>query len=167
MKTNLLSLLRKNQELNANVSIDVGLRIDEPVEIVLAEEGFKEVVDLAKYVEANHYFDSWSGKISQSYLPKGMSIRPDYLLNPMKKLVPCAMTWIGFAVLVEGSVTACSCRDVDGNSDLVVGNIKVDSLSNILKSDKVSRLRQEWGNRGWIPDICQDCSHYNSATTLM
>ena len=166
MKGNLLDLLRKNQQLQLNVSINVGLRIDEPIESVLAEADFQEVVDLADTVDANIYFDSWGGKIEQSQLTGSMRLRPQYL-NPMKMLVPCAMTWTGFAVLVDGSVTACSCRDVDGNSDLIVGNIQTQSLSDILTSPQVQKLRQDWGKEGWIPDICRDCSHYSSVANLL
>jgi radical SAM protein with 4Fe4S-binding SPASM domain len=166
MKNNLLALLRKNQELATKVSIDIGLRIDESLELVSSEEGFKEVIELANAVDANKYFDSWGGKIKQSDLTGNMRLRPQYL-NPFKTVIPCAMTWIGFAVLVDGSVTACSCRDVDGNSDLIVGNIQTDSLSDILNSSKVQKLRQEWGKQGWLPDICMDCSHYSSAANLL
>jgi len=150
MKNNLLTLLRKNQELATNVLINIGLRIDESLALVLEEEGFKEVIELADTVDANHYFDSWGGKIKQSDLTGNMRLRPQYL-NPFKTVIPCAMTWIGFAVLVDGSVTACSCRDVDGNSDLIVGNIQTDSLSDILNSSKVQKLRQEWENKVGYP----------------
>jgi len=166
MKQNLLDLLRTNHELGRPVKILIGLRIDRPVEEVLNNPEFKEVIELTDSIDANAYFDSWSGRIKPEDLTGNMKLRPNALMF-MKKRTPCAQLWSGVGVLVDGTVTACACRDLNGDSDLVLGNINKSSLPDLYHSEYVKKLRGDWFDGRNIPNICRDCTHYNPYTSLM
>lgn len=166
MKQNVLDLLRANNELGRPVKISIGLRIDKPMEEVRNYYGFNEVVELADSVDANYYFDSWSGRIKQENLVGNMKIRPK-VFHFMRKNNPCSMMYSGVGVLVDGTVTVCPCRDLNGDSDLVIGNINESSLHDIYYSKHLEELRNNWLEGKYIPDICRDCSHYNPYTYMM
>lgn len=166
MKKNVLDLLRTNNELGKPVRISIGLRIDKPMKEVLNYPDFKEVIDLADSVEANYYYDSWSGRIKSEDLTGNMKIRPA-IFHYMKKKNPCSMMYSGAGVLVDGTVTVCPCRDLNGDSDLVIGNINESSLPDIYYSKNLEELRDNWFKGKNIPNICRDCSHYNPYTYMM
>ena len=69
------------------------------------------------------------------------------------------MLYAGPQVLTSGVVTACGCRDLEGASELVMGNIHDSSLEEITSGRKIRNLRDRF-YKGKIPDICQDCRHY-------
>ncbi|MFH0959946.1 MAG: radical SAM/SPASM domain-containing protein [Pseudomonadota bacterium] len=166
MKENLLTLLRRNVALGRPVRVAIELRIDRPVEHIQNSSDFREVIKLADSVDANYYFDSWSGKIKPNDLTGNMKIRPNvYVL--MKKRIPCAQLWIGIGVLVDGTVTACSCRDLNGDSDLVLGKINETSLRGLCHSERLRKLRNNWFRGEGIPEICSDCTFYYPYTYLM
>lgn len=158
MKENLLTLLRMNHDLGKPVTIEVSLRIDLPSEEVLNYRGFAEVVELADKVDANMYFDSWNGRIRAESLPGNMKLRPGFLFR--KRRNPCSMLYGGLGVLVDGTVTLCPCRDADGDSELVVGNLREGQLIHMYNSDHVHRLRDDWMRVNRIPAICRGCTHY-------
>ncbi len=166
MKANVLHLLRTNHELGKPVKIHIGLRIDQPLEKVLASPGFDEVMILADSVERNIFFDSWSGRIRNADLPGNMKIRPRLFGGPRRR-IPCGQLWIGLGVLVDGTVTACSCRDLNGDSKLVLGSIGKKTLEELCFSPHLRKLREDWLEGRKIPDLCQDCRHYFPYTYLM
>lgn len=167
MKQNVLDLLRANNELGRPVKISIGLRIDKPMEEVLNYPDFKEISDLADSVDANYYYDSWSGRIRKEDLTGKMRLRPLYYYHFIKKKVPCSMLYSGLGVLVDGTVTVCPCRDLDGDGDLVIGNINTSSLQDIYYSSRLEQIRNDWLEGKHIPNICGDCSHYNPYTYMM
>lgn len=166
MRRNVVDLVRTNHALGKPVRIVIALRIDRPVEEVLALRDFQEVQQLADAVDFNPYFDSWSGRIKPEDLTGQMRLRSASLFL-MKKRVPCGLLWSGTGVLVDGTVTACCCRDLDGDSDLVLGNIGKTSLREMWQSQRMKDLRQEWQNTGRLPNICRDCTHYHPYTHHM
>lgn len=165
MKDNLLLLLRTNRDLEKPVTITVSLRIDRPYEEVLRLPGFDEVRTLADLVETNTFYDNWSGRITKSLLTGNMKVRPNALFL-LKGKVPCSQLYSGFGVLVDGTVTACACRDLNGDSDLVLGNIKTSALKDLWESASLKKLRDDW-TLGRLPAICSDCTIYNPYTYLM
>ena len=48
-----------------------------------------------------------------------MFLRPE----SKSKKIPCRMLYGGPFVLASGAVTACGCRDLEGNSELALGHI--------------------------------------------
>lgn len=167
MKANLLELLRTNHALGRPAKINVRLRLDRPPEEALTLPGFEEVKRLADSVDWNTTnFDSWSGRIKQQDLPGQMKLRRPTPLFLMKG-APCAMLWNGLTVLSNGTVTACACRDLDGTSQLVLGNIRERSLRELWHSERLRDIRQDWFARRHIPDICRDCTLYRSYAMWM
>jgi radical SAM protein with 4Fe4S-binding SPASM domain len=166
MKQNILELLRTNHELGKPVKISLSLRIDEPLNKVINYPGFKEIVALADSINSNYYYDSWGGRITPDNLPKNMKIRPTFF-NFLNKKNPCFMLYLGIGILVDGKATACPCRDLNGDSDLVIGNINKSSLYNIYNSEALEKLRNKWREGKYIPNICKDCNHYSPYTYLM
>ena len=165
MKSNLISLLRANSELGYPCKINILLRTYLPLD-ALNDSEFKDVIKYAESVDSNHYWDDWGGRIKQDELPKGMNIRPNRLVF-MKKKSPCSMLYGGITVLSNGTVTLCGCRDLNGDSDLVVGNIIKDNLANLYNSQLLSKIRNDWIMKMMIPDICRDCKHYTPVTNKM
>jgi MoaA/NifB/PqqE/SkfB family radical SAM enzyme len=164
MKANLLELLRVNHELGRPAHIEVGLRVDRPMEEVLKYPGFDEVLRLADTVSSNSYFDNWSGRIESADLSGTMRIRPD-AYKFVKKRLPCAQLWVGSLILVDGTVTACGCRDLNGDSELVLGNIHETPLREMLRSEGFAKLQRDWLG-GKLPSICVDCRHYRPYTAI-
>lgn len=166
MKQNVLDLLRTNNELGRPVRISVGLRLDKPTEEVFNHPGFNEIIELADSVDANYYYDNWCGRIKSEDLSGNMKIRPR-IFHFMKKRNPCSMMYSTVGVLVDGTVTVCPCRDLNGDSDLVIGNINRSSLHDIYYSKQPEKLRNDWLEGKYIPNICRDCTHYNPYTYMM
>ena len=166
MKENVLDLLRMNKELRRPVKIHIYLRIDKLFQEIRDLPGFTEVISLADSVETNSYFDSWDGRIKQHDLPARMRLRPRWYKTFMHT-VPCSMMYSGVGVLVDGTVTVCPCRDLNGDSELVIGNIHQEDLSTMFYSDKLEGIRNRWCSGKGIPDICRDCSHYNPYSHMM
>jgi hypothetical protein len=71
-------------------------------------------------------FDNWSGAIVQKKLPGMMMIR----LRKSKNR-PCSMLYSGPTVLSNGVITACGCRDLNGDSEHVIGHVKTDTLLSV------------------------------------
>ena len=85
----------------------------------------------------------------------------------MRKKAPCSMMFGGIGVLSDGTATICPCRDLNGDSELVVGNIKESGLKGLCHSSKIEKLRNLWFQGISVPAICADCKHYNPYTYLM
>lgn len=166
MKQNVLDLLRANDKLGRPVKITINLRIDKPMDEVLNYSGFDEVVKLAYSVDAPYYYDSWSGRIKSEDLTGNMKIRST-MFNFIKRKIPCLAIYSGIGILVDGTATVCPCRDLNGDSDLVVGNINNSSLKDIYYSERLEKLRDNWLEGKYIPNICRDCTHYNPYTYMM
>lgn len=166
MKQNVLALLRANHEMGKPIRVSINLRIDKPVAEVVNLPDFQEVRQLADSVGATFYFDNWAGKIKQEDLTGNMKLRPRWL-HPLRRFEPCRFLYSGIVVLVDGSIVMCGCRDLDGRSELYLGNIREMSLAEAYHSPYLRRLRHRWLNAGEIADICRDCLLYSPRTCLM
>jgi len=166
MKKNTIDLLRSNHQLGKPVKIVLGLRIDKPYQEVTNYPDFQEVKELADEITSNYYYDSWDGRIQNKDLSGNMKIRPNFM-NFFRRNTPCAMLYGALGVLVDGTVTVCPCRDLNGNSDLVLGSVKERSLQELYLSPKLQQIRENWLSALRIPDICRNCLHYNPYTYLM
>ncbi len=57
-------------------------------------------------------------------------------------------------------MTLCGCRDLNGDTELVRGNIRNKSILEMWQDPGVDNVRKGfWLSR--YPKICQDCSFYN------
>jgi len=161
MKDNLINILRSNDKLGRPVKISISLRIDKKLTEVLKDNDFREIQRLADSVVANYFFDDWGGRINSAELPQGMKIRPR-IFQFLRKRNPCSMLYGSLAVLSNGTATLCGCRDLNGDSELVLGDVRKKSLNDLYNSEYSNKLRSDWLSGKKIPDICKNCTHYSS-----
>jgi len=162
-KRNLIDLLIINRELGNPCEIKIGLRTCQTFKEVMSNKEFREIVILSNEVDINYYFDDWAGAIKSFDLLKGMKLRPFSLLI-LRRKAPCWMLYGGLAILSDGTVAMCGCQELEGDSDLVLGNIMDSSLVDLYKSEQANMIRKNWLNGIRIPDICRNCRNYNPYT---
>lgn len=106
--------------------------------------------------EFTNFYDNWGG-----------SVRPEDMIGDMrmrkerkKAGVPCQALYHSF-VEYQGNVRLCGCRFLDKEDDgLVVGNIKNDTLKNILAPHNVLRIMEKFKKEETLPEVCQGCTLY-------
>jgi radical SAM protein with 4Fe4S-binding SPASM domain len=64
-------------------------------------------------------------------------------------------------IFVDGKLGLCGCRDYNADSELIVGDIRKESLQEIWRSDKVRMLREKFW-KGKQPEICKTCTAYSN-----
>lgn len=160
MLKNLLTLLEENQRRDSPLEIIVNIKpTPESVEVILGHPDYQKVralvgPDLDQQVLQRTFFvDDWIGAVK---LPDYLKKRPLY---PRRKR-PCRLLYKGLMLYSNGNVGACSCRDFEASSELILGNVETDTLSDIWNGEKLTRLRKEWREENVVPGICQSCSHY-------
>ncbi|MEK7234271.1 MAG: radical SAM protein [Elusimicrobiota bacterium] len=106
-------------------------------------------------IDGINAFDSWAGAIKEEDLASaGLAARP----MPEKR-GPCHRLLTTPVVLADGRVNACACRDVE--AELIIGDLKDQSLAQILSGDKLHELIEQH-DRGEFPPVCQRCTYYDS-----
>ncbi len=107
-------------------------------------------------------YDNWGGLITKEDVEDiGIKIKDSSCVY--KKGI-CTLIFDRIAVLADGRVNACACRDVNGS--LNIGNIKNNSLANILSIDNsvYQDIIQEQIDGKFRP-ACKECSFYRSIYT--
>ncbi|MBI4248227.1 MAG: radical SAM protein [Elusimicrobia bacterium] len=100
-------------------------------------------------------FDNWGGDISEeTLLAADLTPRP----LPLKR-GPCHRLLTGPAVLADGRVNACACRDVEAT--LIIGDLKTQSMQAILSGAPLKELLDKH-ERADFPAICEKCTLYES-----
>ena len=71
---------------------------------------------------------------------------------------PCYFPFSQCAIQFDGSIRLCC---VDSNSSVVIGNVKDDSINNIMTSARIEQVRKSHIERDFasMPDICTECSY--------
>lgn len=152
-RDNILALLRLNKTLMKPIVINLRLRGDLPREVLLAAPEMQEVMTLANDVEVMTEVDSWLGLITKEMLPSGyvlQSNRPKLSQRPCKQL-------FDLTVHPNGDIQLCSCRNIFGDPNLYIGNIKELSLRNA--HSKIPAILSKWES-GNVPVTCETCSMY-------
>jgi radical SAM protein with 4Fe4S-binding SPASM domain len=155
VREGILDLLQENESSGSRVRICIALRSDVPIWESLRKPAYR---DMAKYqfdLEFNmRHFDNWSGRIKQQDLTGTMRLR-----NLPQKREPCSVLYRVLKILSNGDVTLCGCRDLNSDSELVLGNIRDRSLLEIWRDPRVEEIRNGFYFSKY-PAICQDCSMY-------
>lgn len=154
---NVYDLVKLNHELNHIVRITVCVRSHKWITEVQRSDDFKKIAELADEFDYQSYYDHWGGRVKQHELLPGMRIRKLKI-----KKEPCRVLFWGPSILINGDVTPCGCRDIDGS--LIVGNIMSESLYNIWHSDKLKKIKEGFYENK-ISSICKDCREYMSLKT--
>jgi len=156
----LRNLLKENELFNNKVNIWIEFRSDMPAWKLIKTTAYKELTRYNFNFRFNVFYDNWSNRINQEDLKGTMRLR-----TPSKKREPCFVLYTGVKILSNGDVTLCGCRDLNGDSELVLGNIQNKSILNMWRDQRVKNIRSGF-YRSTYPKICQDCSFYRDLSSL-
>jgi len=154
IRNNTLELLIKNSKRKNPRFIRVWLRGD--IEVI-DQLGFKEIDIVKKYADELAVMtevDSWNDKIAQKMLTGTMKLQTE---APKIKNRPC-LVLLSITIHPDGNIHACSCRNVNNDQDLYLGNIRKIDLHTAY--DNINKIFDKW-EKGYIPPICQSCCMYN------
>lgn len=160
MRGNVLDLLRSNERAGRPVEVTIGFRTNRTVNQVLTDPDFQELKKYDPQIDFTFSFSDWVGRIDFDELPKGFVKR-----EQPPQTETCTWLYDGPIVFATGEVGLCGCQDVEAKSELVVGNIKEQSLYEIWNSPKVAELRQRFMTPR-KPDVCQNCTSYRNLDHL-
>jgi len=100
-------------------------------------------------------YDNWGGQIKKKDL---LGIQ-DLKIPSKIKIYPCKSLQ-SLYIMPDGDIRVCGCRIINTFKDeLVIGNIKTDSLINIKESNNWKKIISKFKN-GSLPKVCKECSFY-------
>lgn len=150
----ILNLLKENASSNNRVKICIELRSDVPIWRLLRTPAYQELGRFRFNLGYKFYYYNWGGLINQSDLRGIMRLG-----KPLRKTEPCSFLYSGPMILSNGDMTLCGCQDLNGDSELVLGNIKDRSILQMWQNPHVESIRKGFYSLRY-PKICQDCSAY-------
>jgi radical SAM protein with 4Fe4S-binding SPASM domain len=151
----IFNILQENALARNKINICIGLKSDIPVWRLLKAPAYKKLRRFRFKLEYNVHFDNWGGLIKQVDLKGAMRLR-----HVPNKIEPCSLLYAGPTIMSNGDVTLCGCRDLNGDSELVVGNIANKSILEIWQDPRIENIRKGFYAFRY-PKICRDCSFYN------
>lgn len=155
VRQGILHLLQENESSGGRLRISLALRSDVPIWESLRKPAYREMARYRFDLEFNiRHFDNWSGRIQQEDLSGTMRLR-----DLPHKHEPCSVLYRALKILSNGDVTLCGCRDLNGDSELVLGNIRDRSLDEMWRDSRVEEIRNGF-YASQYPAICRDCSLY-------
>jgi Radical SAM superfamily. len=154
IRNNVLELLIKNNRRENPKFIRVWLRGDLEVADQLSFSEIDIVKEYADELAVMTEVDSWNGKITQEMLTGTMKLQTEL---PKITNRPCLIL-LNITVHPDGNIHACSCRNINNDMDLYLGNIR--EIGFRMAYDNISKILDKWEN-GYIPPICQSCCMYN------
>lgn len=153
----ILELLEANQRKGNPVKVNIICRID--CLDALPGPDFERIVSLIdeKNIDFEIGFDDWCGQIKDHHLTGDMIFIPKCRF----RRVPCAVSY-NLYVLRDGSVRACGCRfsERGKHDELVLGNVKKNTLRELWHGDKLREIRRSFVNFN-PPDVCKKCTGYS------
>jgi hypothetical protein len=156
----LLEICHLRKSAGIPIGVSVCCRSDQSRRQITSQKDYKRLLDYlpkSAIVLQSKGFDNWAGKITEEDLLTGMTLKKP----KTKKTFPCDQLYANLGIYPDGTSVACACRDLDGTSDLRVGNVATDHLLDI--GLRVAKIRAAWRN-GNIPSICERCTMYSSVT---
>ena len=156
MHRNVTALVAENARLGKPVNISIGLRTDRPLDDVMRDPGFQDILSHDPEIDFTWAFTSAGGRIKAENLPPTMKLR-----RAPAKREACVTLFNGPIVLPNGDVLACSCvAAMDAIPDLLIGNVLRASLIDIWRGHELSRLRDQFGPGGTLNATCAACEMY-------
>lgn len=152
-RDNILGILRLNHERGRPRIIGFRLRGDRPMGQQMAAPEMAEVRKYADYIETMTEVDNWLGLIKAENLPAGYKLQAD---KPSLTSRPCSMLF-DLTVHPDGDIHLCSCRNVNSDPDLHIGNLS--NMSLLEAHSEISSVLENWQS-GIVPHACQTCSMY-------
>ena len=158
--SNLVALLKANTKYHRKIDIVIEIKpTNEKVAAIIHHPDFQLVSsltqqDLAASVKAASFFvDDWLGAVR---LPRYLKKRP---LFP-RFFRPCQALRRAAVIFSNGTVGACSCRDFNADSELVLGSLRETNIRELLQGEKRGKLFSDWLNLNKVPAVCRKCSSY-------
>lgn len=157
------NLLKYNREKGEPIRIVIRFRNAQKPSAIIASPDFQEKIKpfFSEKVRINFTvdYDNWGGTIQPENMHGTMKLRR----LPATLNVPCENLF-GLAVRHEGSVRLCGCRLVRNDfDDLIVGNIKDNSMQEIATSDRAWKIINGFYS-GQRPESCLGCTMYRPVT---
>lgn len=112
------------------------IKIARRLKEIQQSDDFRKITEFINEFDYQDYYDHWDGRVKQDDLLPNMKIRKLKI-----KKEPCRVLYWRAHVLNNGDVTACGCRDMDG--EMIVGNITNEPLYSIWHSDKIKKISEE------------------------
>ena len=157
MRRNVLALLEANSKLAKPLVITIAIRPDRPLDEVMRDPDFQQVLQYDPILDFTWSFTSANGRIKREDLPPLMRVR-----KVTSKPEACVQTYNGPIVLTDGTVLACSCvASMDAIVDLGIGNIKNDTLLNLWQAAQLKKLRESFKAKTLNP-TCSTCDMYRN-----
>ena len=158
--SNIKLLIEENNKRDKKITYFFSIKpTDEPIEDVINHPDFKLINSMveqdlvASLNEGGFYVDDWLGTVT---LPPYLKKRPLY----PRAFRPCRLLYGGLMLYSNGNVGACSCRDFEANSELILGNVADESLPEMWDGEKLASIRSNWLKKNKVPEICKSCRHY-------
>ncbi|MFQ5964069.1 MAG: radical SAM protein [Candidatus Scalinduaceae bacterium] len=154
---NVTQLLKINADTGRPVRIKISFRSNMSMKKTLELPDYQAIREYPHEIEFNTDFDTWLGEIGQKDLLDGMHIRPLSILEKE----PCYLLYDGPTVFADGKVGLCGCRDINAQSELIIGNILESHFLELWSSEATKRLRYRFAE-GDFPEICRKCTLYTN-----
>ncbi len=155
MRDNVLELLKINSRRAHPIPITIALRSDRPLEDVMKDPDFQEILGYGPQLDFTWSYTSANGRIERTALPELMRLR-----SVSRRPESCVNLYNGPIVLVDGTVMACSCvAAMDATTDLGIGNIVDSTLLKIWQSQRLKSMRESFGTNA-LNKTCAGCDMY-------
>lgn len=152
-------LLEYHAKKNSRANITLQLRSPNSIGKIVGSNDFikyiKQYLGIHVAISFLYLYDNWGGNIGQKDLKGLMRLRK---VSKFRNL-PCRHSF-NPSILFDGSVRLCGCRAKDSQFDeLIVGNIRTECLSSIMRRGKNIQLRFI---KNILPEPCKICTLYRS-----
>jgi len=157
---NIIGIAKENHRLGKPVKLTLHLRVNGDKSVWEQTDVYQDISALISDRDINYLdvYDAWGGRIESSDIPEGTYLdKPVPITEKIKS--PCFELYRRLHVLADGNVGACVCVDLE--SEIKVGNIHSESLSEIWAGPLVRKYRSEW-IQGNLPQVCKSCTRYQA-----
>ncbi len=159
--SNIICLLELNNAKADPVDIRIGIRTDLSMKDLSANKTYKKIAALTDKIDYQYHFHNWGGVVQEEEPKGGMKSEETRKTNG-----PCFVLYRGPKILWNGDASACMCININGDEELLLGNIKNHHLIHLWQGDKMRNLRRQFFAQD-LPKTCRSCSHYNSVSVLL
>lgn len=158
--SNIIGIAQENQTFSSPIKITLHLRVNGDKSAWEETDVYREISALIGDKDINYLdvYDAWGGRIETSDIPEGTSLDEPISLTEKSKS-PCFELYRRLHVLADGNVGACVCVDLE--SEIKVGNIRSESLSDIWAGSRIREYRSDW-LKGDLPQVCKSCTRYQA-----
>jgi hypothetical protein len=154
--SNIVHLIQIKKMLKYSAGLRVALRTSEKTWVGSRWDYLTTQEELGTLsLEKPRYFDTWSQRIDSEKLNRHQLPR----IAPSSKRGACVFLYTKPICLADGRISACGCRDMEGN--LIIGDLKSSSLKNIwLGGSRETLLINQ--SQGKYDSICSNCDNFQS-----